>query len=71
MSLIEEKNEKEEKIDLTQPKFKEIENLIQSDLCHKYLKNTYILKTLSIDLLTYCSKKFQFICYFMMILNHI
>ena len=71
LSLIEEKNEKEEKIDLTQPKFKEIENLIQSDLCHKYLKNTYILKTLSIDLLTYCSKKFQFICYFMMILNHI
>lgn len=56
---------------MVQPKFKEIEILLKSDLFEKYLKTSYLIKSLLIDLLTYCSKKFQFVVYFMMILNHI
>ena len=68
--LIKEIEEKQT-VDLIQPKFQEIEILLKSDLFEKYLKTSYLIKSLLIDLLTYCSKKFQFVVYFMMILNHI
>ena len=58
-------------IDLTQYKFKEIENLLKSDLFKIYLKTSYLIKSLIMDLLAYISKKFHFVCYFIMILNHI
>ena len=63
--------DKKTEIDLTQSKFQDIENLIKSDLFQRYLKTSYILKSIFINLLTYLTKKFQFLCYFMMILAHI
>ena len=66
-----EKNDKKIEIDLTQDKFKDIENLLKSDLFQRYLKTSYIIKSICINLLSYLSKKFQFLCFFMMILNHI
>ena len=71
VEVIKEEKEKLKIVDLTQPKFKEIEDLLKSDLFLKYLKTSYLIKSLAIDLLTYCSKKFQFVCYFIMVLNHI
>ena len=57
-------------IDLTQPKFVEIENLLKGELFQRYLKVSYLIKTLLADLLVYFSKKFRFICFYLMILNH-
>ena len=68
----EEKEEKEEDlIDLTQQKFRVIENFAKAELFKKYLKTTYIIKCLISDFFTYCSKKFHFVCYLMMIIDHI
>ena len=64
-------NEKQHVVDLTHPKFKDIENLLNSDLFQRYLKTSFILKSIFINLLTFLTKKFQFLCYFMMILDHI
>ena len=69
VEVIKEEKEKLKIVDLTQPKFKEIEDLLKSDLFLKYLKTSYLIKSLAIDLLTYCSKKFQFVCYFIMVLK--
>ena len=71
IGLIRKKEEKDKTVDLTQHKFKEIVDLLQSKLFQKYLKTPFLIKSLMIDLLTYCSKKFQFVCYFIMVLNHI
>ena len=72
----EEKEEKEEeknknKIDLNQPKFKILEKFIKTKLFQKNLKTTYILKCILSDLITFFSKKFHYLCYLMMIINHI
>ena len=65
-----EKKEKEVEVDLTQPKFKILENFVKTELFKKYLKTTYILKCIISDLMTYCSKKFHFLCYLMMLIDH-
>ena len=57
-------------IDLTQPKFIEIENLLKGELFQRYLKIFYLIKTLLVDLLVYFSKKFRFICFYLIFLNH-
>ena len=71
VDIIKSEEEKIKVVDLTQPKFREVVDLLKSDLFQKYLKTSFLLKSLMIDLVTYCAKKFQFICYFIMILNHI
>ena len=63
--------EKRKIVDLTQRKFLEIEYLMKSNLFQKYLKTSFLMKSIFMNLMTYCSKKFQFVCYFMMILCHI
>ena len=66
------KEEKEEdKIDLNQPKFKILEKFIKTKLFQKNLKTTYILKCILSDLISFFSKKFHYLCYLMMIINHI
>ena len=65
------KMEEEKFIDLAQPKFKVLEKFIKTELFQKYLKTSFILKCIISDLLTFCSKKFQFLCYLIMIINHI
>ena len=71
INVINKEKEKMNIIDLTQDKFKQIEKLLKSDLFQIYLKKTYLIKSLIMDLLAYCSKKFNFVVYFIMILNHI
>ena len=66
-----EKKEEEESIDLTQPKFKVLEKFLKAELFQKYLKTSYIIKCIISDIFTYCSKKFHFLCYLMMIIDHI
>ena len=65
------KMEEEKFIDLSQPKFKVLEKFIKTELFHKYLKTSFILKCIFSDLMSFCSKKFQFLCYLIMIINHI
>ena len=66
-----EKEEEEESIDLTHPKFKVLEKFLKTELFQKYLKTSYIIKCILSDIFTYCSKKFHFLCYLMMIIDHI
>ena len=66
------KKEKEEEIKmiLNEPKFKIFEKFIKSELFQKYLKTSFILQCILKDLITYASKKFHFLCYLVMIINH-
>ena len=57
-------------VDLTQPKFIEIENLLKGDLFQRYLQTSYLIKELLVDLMVFCSKKFILFCFILMILNH-
>ena len=65
------KSEDNNDIDLTQPKFKVLEQFIKTELFQKYLTFTFALKCLLNDLITFCSSKFYFLCYLMMIIDHI
>ena len=62
--------EKEKEVDLTQPKFKVLEKFVKRELFQKYLKTTYILKCIISNLMTYSFKKFHFLCYLMMLIDH-
>lgn len=71
-----EKNDKdnqdqEDLVDLTQPKFKILEKFIKTELFQRYLKSSYIIKCIINDFITFCIKKFHFLCYLVMILDHI
>ena len=67
----EEKEENKEKEEKEEDKFQILEQFTKTKLFQKHLKLSYILKCILNDLITYCSKKFHFLCYLMMIINHI
>ena len=69
IKLKEEENKKI-KIDLTQPKFKELEKFTSNELFVKYLKTNYIIKCILTDIISFCSNQFHWPCYIMMIIDH-
>ena len=66
-----EENKEEYIVDLNQDKFKVLEKFIKTELFQKYLKSSYIIKCIINDIITFCIKKFHFLCYLIMILDHI
>ena len=64
------KKEEEKRIDLNQPKFKSLENLLSGKLFVKYLSKSYIIKSIVLDILSSFSNNFHWLCYFVMILDH-
>ena len=58
-------------IDITQPKFKELEKFTSNELFVKYLKTSYILSCIIADIIAFCSNQFHWLCYLMMIIDHI
>ena len=64
------KKEQEIIIDLTQPKFVKLEKFISGKLFIKYLSKSYIIKSILKDILSFCSNNFHWLCYLMMIINH-
>ena len=69
---IEEKEKnKEIIINLEEPKFKQFENLLTSKLFVKYLKKTYIIKCIFSELFSYFLNNFHWLCYLIMLINHI
>ena len=67
---MKEKDNTKSKIDLNQPKFKDLEELTTNELFVKYLKTTYIIKCILLDILSFCSNQFHWLCYIMMIIDH-
>ena len=65
------KKEKEEIIDLNQKKFKQFDNFYSSDLFKYYLSNFYLLKTILKYIILLYANHFYWMCYLIMILNHI
>ena len=70
VKLKEEENKKN-LIDLTQPKFIELEKFTSNELFIKYLKTSYILKCIFTDIIAFCSNQFHWLVYIVMILDHI
>ena len=64
----EEKNEKY--INLNVPKFLKLEKFMKNKIFVKYLKTSYILKSIIKDCNAFCSNNFHWVCYIIMILNH-
>ena len=65
------KKKKEEKIiDLNDAKFKQFENFITLKLYVKYLKPSYIIKLIFKEIFSYFLNNFHWLCYIIMILNH-
>ena len=64
------KKNKEKKIDLTLDKFKRIKDLKERELFKKYLKKTTLLISIIRNIINFFIINFNFLCYLMMILNH-
>ena len=64
------KKDEEKMIDLNQPKFKKLEKFISGKLFIKYLSKSYIIKSILKNILSFCSNNFHWLCYLMMIINH-
>jgi hypothetical protein len=57
-------------IDLNQPKFKKLDKFISGKLFIKYLSKKYIIQSILKTILSFCSNNFHWLCYLMMIINH-
>ena len=68
---LKEKEKKQKMIDLTQPKFIELEKFTSNELFVKYLKTSYIIKCIITDIIAFCSNQFHWLCYIVMIIDHI
>ena len=65
-----EKKNNKNKIELNQQKFKALEEFASSELFIKYLKTGYIIKCIITDIISFFSNQFHWLCYFIMILDH-
>ena len=66
----ENKNEEKEK-DIVKTKFEELEKFTSNELFVKYLKTNYIIKCIIKDIFSSCIKHFHWLCYIIMLINHI
>ena len=64
------KKEKEIKVDFKLEKFKRIDDLREGEIYKKYLKKTTLLLQILLNLLHYFSIHFHYLCYLIMIINH-
>ena len=65
-----EKKEKEIKIDFSLEKFKRIDDLREGEIYKKYLKKTTLIIAILKNLLHFSQLNFHYLCYLMMIINH-
>ena len=66
-----EKKNKEKIIDLNDTKFKQFESFTSNKLFVKYLRKSYIIKCIFRDIFTLILNNFYWICYLVMIINHL
>ncbi len=66
----EEEEEKKIEIDINDPKFEQFKNLKKTKLFKKYLKTKYLLKMILNELSYYFSTHFNYLCYIIIIINH-
>jgi len=66
----EEKEEKKIEIDINHPKFEQFKNLKKTKLFKKYLKNKYLIKMILNELSYYFLNHFNYLCYIIMVINH-
>ena len=59
------------KINIREPKYKNFIKISQNNIFDKYLSKSYIIQTMLKDILSFFSNNFHWLCYFVMILNHI
>ena len=64
------KKEKKKVIDLEQPKFQKLEKFVTSKLFIKYLSKSYIIKSIINNIISFFLNNFHWLCYLMMIINH-
>ena len=64
------KKEKEIKVDFKLEKFKRIDDLREGEIYKKYLKKSTLLLQILLNLLHYFSIHFHYLCYLIMIINH-
>ena len=69
--LKKENNKKDIENEIKNDKFSELEKFISNELFIKYLKTTYIIKCIFIDIFSSCIQHFHWLCYITMLLNHI
>ena len=69
--MQQEKRTSTSRIKLHSPKYKNIIKLSQSEDLVKYLSKSYIISSIFKDILSFISAKFHWLCFFIMILNHI
>ena len=72
LAEVKKQKEKDQKkmIDLNQPKFKKLDKFISGKLFIKYLSKSYIIQSILKTILSFCSNNFHWLCYLMMIINH-
>ena len=74
--IINEKDNKDEKkkekiIDLNDPKFQQFETFTSTKLFMKYLSKRYLLKCIFREIFSFFLNNFHWICYLVMIINHL
>ena len=70
-SRIHQEKDKDNVIDLNSPKFKSLDKFKSDKLFVKYLKAGYIIRSILKDCFSFFSNNFHWVCYGVMILNHI
>ena len=65
------KKQKEKIVDLTDAKFLQLEKFASSKLYLKYLTKSYLIKNILKEIFSYFLYNFHWLCYLVMILNHI
>ena len=73
LSSLRKQQEKENKdiINHNAPKFKQLKKFITNKIFVKYLTTSYIILCILRDCIAFCSNNFHWVCYTVMILNHI
>ena len=64
-------NEKKKKINIRGPKYRNMREIAQNNIFAKYLTKSYLIQSIFRDLVSFLTNKFNWLCYFIMILNHI
>ena len=64
-------SEEKKIIDLNDYKFKQFDKLLTNKVFMKYLTKSYIIKCIFQELFTFLLNNFHWVCYIVMILNHI
>ena len=62
---------KKNKINIRSPKYADLRKIGGSNIFAKHLSKSYIIKNILLDILSFFTNNFNWICYFIMILDHI